>query len=86
MFVLEGKSEVYISNAVQDSYIRPKTSLQWMFYTFVQVPGQKPKAVEHDRAMETVKMDDRHLAWEEGMPDSLEWCVFPFFFLFKSSL
>lgn len=23
-------------------------------------------------------MDDRHLAWEEGMPDSLEWCVFPF--------
>lgn len=51
------------------------------------MPGQKPKAVEHDRAMETVKMDDRHLAWEEGMPDSLEWCVFPFSpSLFMSSL
>lgn len=44
------------------------------------MPGQKPKAVEHDRAKETVKVDDRHLAWkEEGMPDSLEWCDFPFF-------
>lgn len=32
------------------------------------------KSVEHDRAKEAVKMDDRHLAWkEEGMPDSLEW-------------
>lgn len=41
------------------------------------MPGQKPKAVEHDRAKETVKMDDRHLAWQE------EWCGV---FLFKSSL
>lgn len=46
------------------------------------MPGQKPNAVEQNRAKEAVKMDDRHLAWEEeGMPDSLEWCgVFPFVF------
>lgn len=31
VFVLEGKTEIYISNAVQDSYIRPKSSLQWRF-------------------------------------------------------
>lgn len=45
------------------------------------MPGQKPKADEHNRAKETVQMDDRHLTWkEEGMPDSLEWCVIFFFF------
>lgn len=81
VFVLRGKTEIFISNAVQHFYIKPKTSLQWRLQSFVQVPGQKPEAVEHDRAMETGKMDDRHLAWEERMPDSLEWCVFPFFLL-----
>lgn len=52
------------------------------------MPGQKPKAVEHDRAKEAVKVEDRHPAWkEEGISDPLEWCVFRFvFFLFKSSL
>lgn len=50
------------------------------------MPGQKPEAVEHDRAMETGKMDARHLAWEEGMPDSLERCVFLFFFFYPLSL
>lgn len=40
------------------------------------MPEQKPKDVEYDRAKETVKMDDRHLAWQE-------WCGV---LLFKSSL
>lgn len=39
------------------------------------------EAVEHDRAKEAVKVEGRHLARkEEGIPDSLEWCVFFFFF------
>lgn len=41
-------------------------------------------ADEHDRENEAVKTGDRHLAGKEdsGMPDFLEWCVFPF----KSSM
>jgi len=85
--VLERKTVIYISSAVQDSYIRPKTRLRWRFSSFVQVPRQKPKAVEHDGAEEAVKVEDRHLARkEEGIPDSLEWCVFLFFFFLKSSI
>lgn len=41
------------------------------------------KAVEHDRAKEAVKVEDRHPAWkEEGISDPLEWCVFRFFCFF----
>lgn len=75
VLVLEGKKEIYMSSAVQDSYIRLKISLQIL----VLWPGTWIKATK--LLSMTGQRDSEHGSKAhsmEGMPDCLECYVFSF--------